>query len=220
MASLAFSKARCKFLSTYFKKANDAIIEGSYEEVSKYLDLASFVDMYILQELSRNGDVGWSSFYMVKKANDKIYFTCPWDFDLAFGNDSRIHGNSYKYLHAGNGMRIEKQSHTWYFTLFQRKWFVDMVSKRWNEIAMGMRDAALDEINRIYTDFRLEFLKNYEVWDVLTKKYSTDFIVEYKQDTFDEHVAFLKLYLCKRYDWLDNYFNSNQKYEQLAAGEL
>ena len=156
----------------------------------------------------------------VKKANDKIYFTCPWDFDLAFGNDSRIHGNSYKYLHAGNGMRIEKQSHTWYFTLFQRKWFVDMVSKRWNEVAMGMRDAALDEINRIYTDFRLEFLKNYEVWNVLTKKYSTDFIVEYKQDTFDEHVAFLKLYLCKRYDWLDNYFNSNQKYEQLAKGEL
>ena len=210
------TRERCTFLYDYFKAADDAIMEGNFEEVSKYIDLASFIDMYLVQELSRNGDVGWSSFYMVKKAGDKIYFTCPWDFDLSFGNDSRIHENSFKYLHAGNGMRIEKQSHTWYFNLFKRKWFVDMVAKRWNEVAMGMRDAALDEINRIYSDFRSEFLKNYTVWDVPTKSYSTDFNPTMKQDTFDEHVAFLKLYLCSRYDWLDNYFNSDLKYEQLV----
>ena len=213
------TKERCSFLYDYFKAADDAIIKGDYEEVSQYLDLESFVDMYILQELVRNGDVGWSSFYMVKKAGGKIYFTCPWDFDLSFGRDARIHNNSFKYLHAGNGVQREKQSHTWYYTLFQRKWFVDMVAKRWNEIAMGMRDTAIDEINRIYTDFYDEFMKNYTVWDVRSVKYDEDFILEYKQDTFDEHVQFLKLYLCKRFDWLDAYFNSDQKYEQLAPGE-
>lgn len=214
------TKEKCSFLLDYFKRADAAVLRGNYEEVSQYLDLASFVDMYILQELSCNSDVGWSSFFMVKKAGDKIYFTCPWDFDLTFGNNQSINNNSFKYLHAGNGMRIEMQSHTWYFNLFKRKWFVDMVSKRWNEVAMGMRDAALDEINRIYTDFHSEFLRNYTVWDVPTKKYSEDFIDTLTVDTYDEHVAFLKLYLCKRFDWLDNYFNSNQKYEQLADGEV
>ena len=210
------TRERCMFLEDYFQKADAAVLKGDFEEVSQYLDLASFVDMYILQELVRNGDVGWSSFYMVKKGGDKIYFTCPWDFDLSFGRDARIHNNSYKYLHAGNGMKLEKQSHTWYFNLFKRKWFVDMVAKRWNEVAMGMRDAALDEINRLYGDFYDEFMKNYNVWDVRSLEYNEDFILEYKQDTFDEHVQFLKLYLCKRFDWLDNYFNSDQKYEQLV----
>ena len=214
------SKARCEFLENYFKAADDAIMIGDFEEVSKYIDLASFVDMYILQELSCNPDVGWSSFYMVKKAGDKIYFTCPWDFDLSFGNHPTTNNGSYKNLFAGNGKSVEHKSNSWYFNLFKRKWFVDMVAKRWNEVAMGMRDTALDEINRIYGDFRSEFLKNYTVWDVPTKSYSADFNPTMTQDTFDEHVAFLKLYLCSRYDWLDNYFNSNQKYEQLAKGEM
>ena len=213
------TKEKCSFLHDYFKKADDAIIKGDYDEVSRYIDLDSFIDMYILHELSRNGDVGWSSFYMVKKAGDKIYFTCPWDFDNTFGNDGRIHKNSYKYLHAGNGVQKEKQSHSWYFTLFQRKWFVDMVAKRWNEVAEGMRDTAIKEIDRIYNDFGAELVRNYEVWKVKTKKYETDFDPPLIQDSYDEHVEFLKLYLNLRYDWLNDYFNSDQKYEQLAAGE-
>jgi len=209
------TKERCSFLFDYFKKADDAIMEGNYEEVSQYIDLASFVDMYILQELALNSDVGWSSFYMVKKANDKIYFTCPWDFDLSIGNNHVIRNNSYKGLHAGNSVELEMQSHTWFFNLFKRKWFVDMVSKRWNEVAMGMRDAALNEINRIYTDFGSDLVKNYTVWDMPTKKYTEDYLVEYTRDTYDEHVQFIKFFLCKRFDWLDNYFNSDRKYEQL-----
>jgi hypothetical protein len=209
--------SRCRFLMEYFQKADNAILDGSYEEVSKYIDLPSFIDMYLLHELSRNGDVGWSSFYMVKKAGDKIYFTCPWDFDMAFGRDNRIHNNSFKYLHAGNGIQREKQSNRWYYLMFKQKWFVDMVAARWNEVAKSMRDAALMEIDRIYNDFRDELLRNYTVWDVKKKTYSTDFDPPKVQDDYDEHVAFLKLYLSKRFLWLDDYFNSDKKYEQIGT---
>ena len=94
-----------------------------------------------------------------------------------------------------------------------------MVAKRWNEVAEGMRDTAIKEIDRMYNDFGAELVRNYEVWKVKTKKYETDFDPPLIQDSYDEHVEFLKLYLNLRYDWLNDYFNSDQKYEQLAAGE-
>lgn len=211
------TKEKCQFLEQYFKEADAAILNGSYEEVSKYIDLPSFVDMYILHELTRAGDCGWSSFFMVKKAGDKIYFTCPWDFDMAFGRDNRIHNNSFKYLHAGNGIQREKQSHRWYYLMFKQKWFVDMVVERWDEVARDMVDIAVAEIDRIYTDFYGEFMKNYEIWGQGSTTYDEDFIEPLKVKGFDQQVWFLKFYLGLRFDWLDNYFHSDKKYEQIGT---
>ena len=53
---------------------------------TEYFDMDSFVNMYILQELSNNIDAGQTSFFMVKAGeNGKLVFSPVWDMDLAFG---------------------------------------------------------------------------------------------------------------------------------------
>ena len=57
---------------------------GTYEELCEVVDINSMIDMYLLHELFKNSDVGWSSFFIYKKPNDsRLYFGPAWDFDLS-----------------------------------------------------------------------------------------------------------------------------------------
>ena len=57
---------------------------GTYEQLCEVVDINSMVDMYLLHELFKNSDVGWSSFFIYKKPNDtRLYFGPAWDFDLS-----------------------------------------------------------------------------------------------------------------------------------------
>ena len=43
----------------------------NFNEFTKYADVNSFVDMYILIEIIKSTDVGWQSFYFVKEKSGK-----------------------------------------------------------------------------------------------------------------------------------------------------
>lgn len=52
-----------------------------------YIDLPSFAGRYVLDEISKNIDAGYSSYYFYKpRYEDKLYAGPVWDYDTAFGN--------------------------------------------------------------------------------------------------------------------------------------
>lgn len=63
---------------------SNVLSNGTYEQLCEVVDIESFMDMYLLHELFKNSDVGWSSFFVYKKPNNsKLFFGPAWDFDLA-----------------------------------------------------------------------------------------------------------------------------------------
>ena len=86
------------------QSVEDEIIEGDEQTIEGLVDIDSLVDTYILEEYSKNIDVGWSSFFMYKKAGGKLYFGPPWDFDLAFGNDYRLDDGAWEGIYVGADM--------------------------------------------------------------------------------------------------------------------
>ena len=76
-----------------YQQAEDALASTSgYNSLGKhyteYFDMDSFVNMYILEELTQDIDGGQTSFYLCKdKDNDKFYVAPAWDFDNTLGND-------------------------------------------------------------------------------------------------------------------------------------
>jgi hypothetical protein len=51
------------------------------------LDVSSFIDQYLVQEITRNGDAFWSSTYFYKdRDDDRFYFGPIWDFDRSMGS--------------------------------------------------------------------------------------------------------------------------------------
>lgn len=206
------SGEKCEFLREFFQNAHDAISEGDRRKVERYVDLDSLVDTYLLQVLMKNTDVGYSSFFMVKKAKGKIYFTCPWDFDLALGNDKRLDNGSPEGLYTGvkYGMM---QEHEWFYLLFNQKWFCNLVRARWNEVKEDLYAVRL-EIDRITEHFGEDMATNFEVWPFPNRPVNQEPTGVLKNRTYPEHTAYLKKWFEQRYAYLDELFNSDEIYEQ------
>ena len=206
---------KCTFLSNYFNEAYEAIRSGEQKSIEKYLDLPSFVDMYILQETVKNIDVGWSSFFFVKHAGGKISCTCPWDFDLASGNDNRLDDGSYEGMYVGNseyafGWWAMDQGNEWLCYLMRQKWFVDMVVARWNEKSAAMQEIAVGEIDRIFNCFGDEIEKNFEVWHIFGQRINQEPYHIMELDSYKAHVDYLRQWTLDRFKWMDDYFKNDK----------
>lgn len=208
------TEEKCSFLENYFSKAQDAVESGAMVSVKRYIDIDSFIDTMILQAFMKNTDVGYSSFYMVKKAGGKIYFTCPWDFDLALGNDERLDNGKVEGLYVGVKSDMS-QEHEWFYLLMNENWFCNLVRERWNEVKKSLYDAALYEIDRILLCFEDDMASNFDVW---TKVFGRQINKEPRAiralRSYKAHVDYLRDWYTQRYTYLDELLNSTELYNQ------
>ena len=97
------------YITSYFNKLEAAVFASDFDDPEtgyrRYLDLDSFLQHFIVGELSGNTDTYWSV-YMSKERNGDRFQTGPvWDFDLAFDNDNRTYPVDHlsDYIYATNG---------------------------------------------------------------------------------------------------------------------
>ena len=205
------TEEKCEFLRQYFTDAHEIIKGGVKEEIEEYIDLASFIDTFILQAFVKNTDVGYSSFYMVKKAGGKIYFTCPWDFDNSQGNDERLDGGSYEGLYVGEKTDMNQQ-HEWFYLMMNEEWFCNMLRDRWNEVKEDIYNAVFPEIERILKCFGDDMETNFTVWKIFGRKINQEPRAIRGLRTYKAHVEYLETWLQGRYEYLDGIFTSDEIY--------
>ena len=94
----------------------------------KYLDVDSFIDHYLVQELTRNQDVFWSSTFFTKERGDDLFRFGPvWDFDRSMGT---LQGS---VLAEPEGFRARGRG-PWSRQIFKDPTFVQQVAQRWQEL--------------------------------------------------------------------------------------
>lgn len=105
-----------------------------------YMDIPSFVDMFLLNELSRNVD-GYrlSSFLYKDKASNggKLHDGPAWDYDLAWGNASYCHATDstgWAYRFGDVCPDHQAQVPFWWPRLMEDSLFVNAIRCRWNEL--------------------------------------------------------------------------------------
>lgn len=92
------SEAQVKYISALYQEFEDAVYsETGYNSqgrhYTEYIDVESFVNMYVFQEYVKNLDAGLSSFYICKDADSDVFVAAPvWDFDNAFGRNYSRYG--------------------------------------------------------------------------------------------------------------------------------
>lgn len=165
----------------------------------KYIDVDSFVDYYIVQELTKNvdGNLRKSSF-ITKERGKKMEMYHLWDFDLTLGNCG------YFWDGVGNGpenfwIKIDK----WYPHLFEDPDFVDKVQKRWNELMPEFEKIPefIDE-QVLYLDKAQE--RNFKVWSIWE---SVDWVYFPSLGSYEKEVDYLKEFYTERLQWLDRELN-------------
>ena len=81
-----FTIEHVNFIKSYMADVMDLFGEDlNWSLLCDLIDVKSFAENYIIEELFHNSDVGFSSFYMYKEKNGKLYAGPVWDFDMSAG---------------------------------------------------------------------------------------------------------------------------------------
>ena len=179
------------------------------ERVFNYIHLPSFVDFYIVQELFKNQDVGWSSVFMqIRGQGDdrRLEMGPVWDFDIAAGN---AYYQRYS-VHTGYHPWGEwtQHVHRWYGYLMRMPAFFDAVYYRWWEIRDDQVVATIDRVRRTGEVNQLGFERNFERWPILGVYTWPNPRRVAEIDTFMGHVDHLANFLTARAAWMDNWFTT------------
>lgn len=163
----------------------------------KYMDMDSFVDWYLINEIAKNNDAKFdTSCYMHLKRGEKLKMGPLWDFDLGFGNCDL--NNTYDTA----GYHVIRAS--WYSRLFKDPAFVARLKERFNYF-YSKRDDCVREINTYAQYLKYSVAENNNRWNILYNpaKYNYDIWGNYQNE-----VQYLKQWLNKRFEWLNWQINA------------
>lgn len=196
------TSAQLKYVKDLFESFEQALWAKDFSEATgypKYIDVDSFIDYYIVQELTKNidGNLRKSSF-ITKERGKKMEMYHLWDFDLTLGNCGYFWGN------VGNGpenfwIKLDK----WYPHLFADPAFVDKVQKRWNELKPEF-DKVPDFIDEQTHSLAKAQERNFKVWSIWE---SVDWVYFPSLGSYEKEVDYLKEFYTKRLEWLDRELN-------------
>jgi hypothetical protein len=169
-----------------------------------YIDVSTFVDEIIVQEITANSDAyGWSSFFY-KDRNAKMSAGPAWDFDQALSNSTYNNGARV------DAFVIEKTVDWGRPNYWDRLWsdddFYDQVSQKWMEYRQG--PLSLDRIFA-FVDSVASYLdeaqrRNFQRWPILGVRIwrSTDGVEG--RDTYQKEVDYMKVFIADHVAWLDS----------------
>lgn len=209
-ADTSIAQQQIDYISDYTEKALNALESGSKEEIEKYIDVPSLVDNYIANEVCKNVDAGWDSYYMSKDAGGKMTFHPIWDYDLALGNNTEAKG-----IEAAEGLCIFNvtdscaNSNPWLCYAVECDWIREMIKIRWNEKVEEIRTIS-DFVKNEAEQNADSYNRNFETWNLLGSSIYNEPEEIAALSTHKAHAEYLADWISNRIEWLDGYFNSNE----------
>ncbi len=88
-ASDEIQDVQAEYIQNYFHDFENAMYKREFDPVTgyqKYINIRSFIDYFIINELAKNIDAYRLSAFFYKDKNDKLNAGPVWDFNLAYGN--------------------------------------------------------------------------------------------------------------------------------------
>lgn len=163
---------------------------------AKYIDMDSFIDWYLINEITKNQDSKrYSSIFINVIPGGKIKMGPLWDFDLAFGNVD------YSECEFPTGFWVKR--HAWYSRLFEDQAFVAKVKERFVYFRQN-QNFILGKMDDFASQLKWSQEENDAKWNLFGNHVWPNPIV---YDTYDEEVEHLKSWYTARMNWLETAFN-------------
>ncbi|MGN0412828.1 MAG: CotH kinase family protein [Lachnospiraceae bacterium] len=110
-----------------------------------YMDLESFAGRYVLDEITKNIDAGYSSYFFYKpRYVDKLYAGPVWDYDTAFGNA----GEQWE---SPDGFYVNQSN--WSEQFYQKTEFQEEAKRQYREIYAPYLEQVLEKKYDTYLDY-------------------------------------------------------------------
>jgi uncharacterized repeat protein (TIGR02543 family) len=165
----AFFRNQVEFIREYTDKTLRAALGGAqtFQTFAEFADVNSFVDMYILHELLKNTDTGWSSFYMYKEAGGKLKATAPWDFDASAGVNRGNQTPQGIYVASSVLFESSFTASELFISLMNVSAFKELVSIRFKELAPQIETFIQSFLSNAFIDtHKLALGQNFYHWSI------------------------------------------------------
>lgn len=166
------------------------------------IDLYSFADWWIVEELAKNTDSQfYSSCYMYFDPSDKkIHMGPVWDFDLGFGNNGvDVKTEGFQADEAQNGAN-------WILELRKSEEFKNIVKERWNTCKPLIESYFSGEYEENLSNIKKDVDVNFIRWPILGKSvWKAPNDCEERKD-YDSEVEYFKTWKDNRIQWLSSQF--------------
>ena len=183
------------FIKNYMDNCFNALKSNDYSKVCELIDVESFAESYIMNELFKTTDVFLSSFYIHKDAGSKLSAGPAWDYDLSSGNcmyDN--HSTETDYLYAKKNIIFNY--------LLQYDEFALLVGEKLAVYKNVIEETILKEIEFVKENYSRSIERNFDRWNVLGKTLWGNSETVASIDTWEEQVEFLKDWLFESLDYM------------------
>ena len=200
---VAYGDENYRFAKDFVSKADAALFGEYFKDPSSgwqaYMDMDSFVDWYLIQEIGKNLDSNFdTSCYMHFARGGKLMMGPVWDMDVAYGNMNQANQSCYK----PTGFHIKLTQ--WYSRLFRDPAFVKRVKERFNYFYRHQNDI-LANVNADAQYLKLSAQENNEVWHLFNVMTWPNYNI---WGSYQNEVQELKTWFVTRMEWLKTQFDS------------
>ena len=176
---VGYGDANYTYVRDFVIEAENVLFSSNFKDPNegwqKYMDMDSFVDWYLIHEISKNVDCMFNfSTYLNLKRGGKLQMGPLWDFDIAYGNVKENNNTYIKWVFPSGNLLSETQ---WYTRLMKDPAFVAKLKERFdyfyshkidilnyiNESAQYLRYSVVENEGRWGTLYHYTY-KNYDIW--------------------------------------------------------
>jgi len=198
------TEAQKTYISQYIQRFETALLQDDFSlqdrTYTQYIDLGSFVDHFILNELVRNVDGYRLSTFLYKDRGGKLHMGPVWDLDIGYFTGDRIPWDDWVIHYNQYVDRDAWMLPFWWTRLMEDPLFTGKLKTRWNELRLTvLSDPNLLQLVSDLSDELQEngaIERNYRKW-----KQGSWF-------SYPDQIEQLKSYLQERAAWMDGAIQS------------
>ena len=180
---------------------------------TNYIDVNSFIDFLIVNEIAKNID-GYRFSTFMHKAKDsdggKLIMGPVWDFNLCYGNVD--YGSDFAWLSSGWMYTYVYEGDDWNSKIFWWKRLMEdfefkrNLQNRWLEVRQGIlsNQSITNSISSIQTYLDESKERNFEKWNVLGNYVWPNY---YVGQSYEQEVMWLNNWIINRLNWMDSQWN-------------
>ncbi|MFA6597760.1 MAG: CotH kinase family protein [Ignavibacteriaceae bacterium] len=179
---------------------------------SSIIDVPTFADYFLLNEMCKNVDSYRLSAFLYKdkdSKNPKLFMGPVWDYNLAWGNSdyydaSLTSGWHISYLSNTVSFLHDDQFQVpfWWKKLYADNNFQRQFAERWvvlrkNEFSISTIFNFIDSLKTVANEARI---RNYQRWPILGIYVWPNY---YIGKTYDDEITYFKNWITTRFSWMD-----------------
>ncbi len=206
------------YIYTFEKKMYSSGFDDPDTGYVNNIDIQSFADFFLINEISKNVDGYRLSTFMYKdrnSVNSKLFMGPIWDYNLAFGNADYYNGWlkegwQLEYLSNDSGFLSSDGAVVpfWWKKLMEDTLFANTVRMKWEKyknslFSMNSFNSKIDSLIGILNESQQ---RNFVRWTVLGQYVWPN---AYIGQTYANEMMYLKTWIRDRLIWLDDYMIGN-----------